>query len=125
MSKKPYYQRYNAKKYRCCILPFFQAQYLHHTDYSRYNDGEQLWVDLLPVSGLAHWLLHGVAGGSIWMGKAVTRQNRLAKRLGLKWLLGYPNPLQRTLHAWGRLPIQFKDLLGLMILVWVIKSLLW
>jgi hypothetical protein len=121
---KPYYLRYKAKNYRCCILPVFQAQHLHHTTYARYNNGEQLWVDLLPVCGFSHWLLHGVAGGSLWMRKAVTRQNRMAKRLGLKWLLGYPNPLQRTLHMWGRLPASIKDLLGLLILLWCIQALL-
>jgi hypothetical protein len=121
---KPYYLRYKAKNYRCCILPVFQAQQLHHTTYSRYNNGEQLWVDLLPVCLLAHWLLHGVAGGSLWMGKAVTRQNRMAKRLKLRWLLGYPNPLQRALHMWGRLPVLVKCLLGVLILFLHMKPLM-
>ena len=100
---EPYYWKFDARKYRCAILPFFKARYLHHTNYYRYNDGEILWIDLLPVCGLSHWLLHAIAGGSLWMKDAVRRQNRMARQWNLEWLLSYPNPLQRCLHLWGRL----------------------
>lgn len=85
---------------RCHLIPILKAKHRHHTTYRDF--GRDRDAHTIPLSPLAHWLIHGVLGGSIWMPKAVTRQNKTARALGLPWLLGYPNPLQRIAHAWCR-----------------------
>lgn len=105
MSTYRHYPKYDARKYQCCIFPWLKARHIHHTTYKGL---ELLWLDMLPVSVPAHWLLHVVAGGSGRMEKAVTIQNRNAKALPLTWLWRYPNPVQRIIHMWGRVPAVLK-----------------
>jgi hypothetical protein len=93
--------KHDARKYDCSLFPWLKARHIHHTSY---KGPERLYWDMLPLSVAAHWLIHGVAGGVLTMPKAVTRQNRIARRLPLRWLWKYPNPAQRLLHAWCRVP---------------------
>lgn len=93
---------YDARRYRCAMFPWLRARNIHH---AAYGGPERLWWDLLPLSLTAHWILHGLAGGSVTMRKAVTRQNRMARALPLPWLWRYPNPAQRCLHWWCRIPV--------------------
>jgi hypothetical protein len=111
------FPKYDARNYNCSLFPLIKARHIHHTCYGGL---EILRYDLLPLSVFGHWLIHGVAGGSIWMNKAVTRQNKsfLAKKL--PFLFKYPNVLQRILHLWCRLPW----LLKLGIIVFGIRRLL-
>lgn len=105
------YPKYRARQYQCAIFPWLKARHIHHT---AYGGPERLWLDLLPVSVTAHWLIHGVAGGSVWMQKAVTRQNKMARRLPMSQVWQYPNMLQCLLHLWGRLPAILKGALTVM-----------
>jgi len=100
---RPYIPRhgYKARDYRCALFPWLEARNIHHT---AYGGPEEMWWDLLPLSLTAHWIIHGIAGGSVTMPKAVTRQNRMARALPLTWLWKYPNPAQRLLHGWCRVP---------------------
>jgi hypothetical protein len=99
------YPKYDARRYQCSLFPWLKARHIHHT---RYGGVELLWLDMLPLSVSAHWLIHVVAGGSGQMEKAVTIQNRNAKTLPCTWLWKYPNPIQRFLHAWCRVPTTLK-----------------
>ena len=65
---------------------------------------------IIKVPAWYHWCIHVpgsllLSGTSWWTGKpsqgAVYWQNRRAKGLGLKWLLGYPNPIQVLMHVIG------------------------
>ena len=67
------------------------------------------WV--VPVPHGLHFFIHVpcslfMSGTAWWTGKnfrgCVYYQNRRAKALGLRWLLGYPNPIQAliNLFAW-------------------------
>ena len=93
---------YNARNYRCAMFPWLKGRNIHHT---AYGGPERLWWDLLPLSLTAHWVIHGLLGGSLTMPKADTRQNRMARALPLSWLWKYPNPLQRCVHWWCRIPV--------------------
>lgn len=111
------FPKHDARKYRCAIFPWAKARHIHHTTY---NGPEVLWLDLLPLSVPAHWFVHGVLGGSLWMAKAVTRQNRNANHLPLPWLWRYPNPAQRLFHLWARIPLLLKlGILGYAIYGWL------
>ena len=99
----------------CALLPWLPAKHRHHTNYHRFNH-EIPWLDLVPVSKTGHWVIHGLAGGVLWMDKAVTRQNQIARALPLTTLWKYPNPAQRLLHLWCRLHVMGKALLLLSLL---------
>lgn len=92
---------------RCSVLPFLKANHRHHTTYKDY--GRDRYANTINVSPFAHWLIHGVAGltlvGAIAPIHAVKIQNKIAVSLWpLTPLLKYPNPLQRLIHNWARLP---------------------
>ena len=106
-------------KRRCSVFPWLKAEHRHHTNYHRYKE-EIPWLDLVPVSTAGHWAIHGLAGGVLFMDKAVTRQNRIARWLPLTPLWKYPNPAQRAIHAWCRLPVPGKAGL-ILILVYTIN----
>jgi hypothetical protein len=111
------FPKYDARKYQCCVFPWLKARHIHHTTY---KGPEWLWLDMLPVSMPAHRLIHVVAGGSGRMVKAVTIQNRRARSMPLAWLWRYPNPLQRCIHAWGRVPNVLKWAGLWLALLWLI-----
>ena len=112
-------RRKDEMKKRCSVFPWLKAQHRHHTNYHRYKE-EIPWLDLVPVSKTGHWVIHGLAGGVGWMDKAVTRQNQIARALPLTTLWKYPNPVQRLLHLWCRIPIPGKVVL-ILILVYTIN----
>lgn len=101
-------------KKRCSVFPWLPAKHRHHTNYHRYKE-EIPWLDLVPVSKTGHWVIHGLAGGVGWMDKAVTRQNQIARSLPLTTIWKYPNPVQRLLHLWCRIPIPGKVVLIVML----------
>lgn len=109
------FPKYDARRYQCALLPWLKARHIHHT---AYGGLELLWVDMLPLSVTGHWVIHVLAGGAGRMEKAVTRQNRNAKALPLPWLWRYPNPAQRALHAWCRVPNVLKWAGMWMVLAW-------
>jgi len=92
----------------CHLLPFLRANHRHHTHYTHgigYGPPYKMGWDILPLSPLAHWLLHFPWG-------RVRNQNAFARSTA-RWfprrcqpliesLLKYPNPVQRCLHAIGR-----------------------
>ncbi|MEM9450314.1 MAG: hypothetical protein AAGA75_17505 [Cyanobacteria bacterium P01_E01_bin.6] len=66
---------------------------------------------VVAVPGWYHWLIHvpaslGLSGTAWWTGTTgwgcVRYQNKRAKSIGLRWLLGYPNPIQMAMNlfAW-------------------------
>ena len=90
---------------RCQLLPWLKANHRHHTHYIYgpwYGPPYVMGWDILNLSPRAHWLVHGLAGGTLTMRQAVTRQNRVARLMPLTWLWRYPNPAQRLLHAVAR-----------------------
>lgn len=97
---------------RCSIIPVLKANHRHHTSYAAY--GRDRFANTIPVSQFAHWLIHGVLGGTVVGGvapvHAVELQNKMAKCFPrpLSGLLWYPNPFQRVVHLWARLPVLVK-----------------
>jgi hypothetical protein len=111
------FPKYDARRYQCAMLPWLKARHIHHTTY---RGPEWLWVDMLPLSVTGHWVIHVLAGGSGRMAKAVTRQNRNAKALPLTGLWRYPNPAQRALHAWCRVPWLLRATAFWVCVLWVL-----
>ena len=99
-------------KRQCSVFPWLRAKHRHHTNYRRFKE-EIPWVDTVPVSKVGHWVIHGLAGGVLWMDKAVTRQNQLARWLPVSTLWRYPNPAQRVIHLWCRFPLAAKTIVVL------------
>jgi hypothetical protein len=91
---------------KCQLLPWLKANHRHHTHYTHgkwYGPPYRMGWDILRLSPFAHWLIHGIAGGTLTMNRSVTRQNAMAERLPLPWLWRYPNPVQRVLHWVARM----------------------
>ena len=113
----------------CAIIPWLEARERHHYTYKDY--GVNRYANTISVSKFGHWMIH-CAGLSPIPGRgAVRRQNTLAKKLGLKLILGYPNPLQRALHLWGRSPrwlkifaLKFAGYVGAIVAIvfWVLSN---
>jgi hypothetical protein len=73
----------------------------------------------VPVSGIGHWVLHGLLGGTgrmvikegsrYWGGTAqrnigaIAIQNHNSKEMFYPDFWQFPNPLQRLAHAWCRI----------------------
>jgi hypothetical protein len=91
---------------RCQIFFGLQSTIRHHTHYTHgIHCGKpyRMKWDILYLSKPAHYLVHAVAGGTLWMKDAVTRQNKMAKWYGLlSPILKFPNPIQRTIHLIAR-----------------------
>lgn len=79
---------------------------VHHTHYSTLGD-ERFWVDVIVLCPFAHWMIHRVLGGA----DRVRHQKT-----------PYPNTLQRTAHAWCRLPVVLKGGMAIGV-VWAVVML--
>ena len=82
-----------------------------HRHHLRYKNPEII----IRIPGWYHWLIHCPAALIFWpqtqhkwshpsrnpFDGAIAAQNKAAKSLGVKWLLGYPNLLQILLNTIG------------------------
>ena len=98
-SKHPEWLR--RSRYRCSMFPWivigrdfgnYHPYRIHHTHYKTLGK-ERLWLDVLPLSPVAHnWIIHGLLSG--WRSPSQQRH--------------YPNAAQQLAHLWCRLPILVK-----------------
>lgn len=80
-------------------------RYNFHHSYSGAYGSERPGVNLLLLTPWAHGLVHLLGLVPPWTKNKVRFQNNMARQLGIEWLLGFPNPLQRLFNVWCQLPV--------------------